>query len=43
MDVLEKLSDYEVLPEDFIGSWLQINQEKKHDIYVEHEVRIHTF
>ena len=43
MDVHEKLSDREVLTEDFIGSWLQINQEKKHDRYVEHEIRILTF
>jgi hypothetical protein len=43
MGVLEKLSDNEVLREDFIGSWLQINEGKKHDVYVEHEVRIHTF
>jgi hypothetical protein len=43
MDVVEKLNDYEVLTEDFIGSWLQINQGEKHDIYVEHEVRIHIF
>jgi hypothetical protein len=41
MDVLEKLSDYEVLPENLIGSWLQINL--MFNMYVEHEVRIHTF
>lgn len=43
MDVLEKLSDYVVLTEDFIGSWLQISQGEKHDMYAECDILIHTF